>query len=251
MVNLNYVVNLVRMDRNDFTTHDFQKTLQWIILGYRDLHFKYLKNVEVLRTRPNDAMIVNLPNDYEYYTKIGIVTTGGVFILSLNPDLPVDPKIDCGVPTQDIIESCTCSNPASYGVYPGGFWPTFRNGQYVGELYGRSGGVNPAGYFKIDEKRRQIRFSKIPKTELYIEYVSSAQNVNGSTLIPTGAVQTLRHYTHVQFSQHDDINKITIADKQQRIANYEIAKREFGLQQMPTLTDFIDAINSGFSPMKL
>lgn len=252
MVNLNFVVQLIRMDRQDFTMHLYDTYLQYVINGFYDMQFTQFKNVDVLRATPNDAMIVPLPADFEFYSKIAIETTGGLFTLSVNPNLPLRPQIACGKDVTPVLETCTCSNPTDFPVNPAGFFPyfNFRSGQYVGEMYARSGGVNPAGYFRIDEKLRQIQFYRIPKTQLYIEYVSSGK-VTGSTLIPRIAVPVLRAFAKHELAHNLDKEKDTIYDKQKTVADLVIAKQTYGLITMPTLPEIIDAIASGYSPMKL
>lgn len=251
MKNLGYVVNLVRMDLNEGTTNNFQKFLQYAILGYRELRFKVSRNVKVLYATPNDAMIVPMPQDFETYTKIGIQTNKGIFNLSLNPDLPFSRKTECGADIDAVVATCECSEEQAasynYGFY---YTPHWRNGQYVGEMYGRAGGYNQLGYYRLDYDYRQIQFSGVPKTELYIEYMSSGDDINDSTLIPTSAVQAVRSYVHWQLKEFD--SKSSLGERQLKKAQYLSDKSDFGIMEnFDGISAFMDAVYTGFKPNKL
>lgn len=246
MKNLIYVVELVRMDLNRYDTFLYQKILQYAILGYRELQLGVNRNVNVMYATPNDAYIIPLPDDFEWYTKIGINLGGKVYTLSLNPNMPLNRKLDdCGQEVSQTISACGCGDTNGMSVFDWGFAfvPHFRSGQYVGEFYGQGGGVNPLGYFRIDETYRQIQFQNVPKTEMYIEYVSTGAT-NGNTLIPSMAVQVIRAYIHWQLLEHK--SRTTAVDKQRKQDEYKTQMQEYRIKNLTlTIDDFLDATYLG------
>src|SRR5258705_3965293 len=96
--NLFYVLHLVQMDLDDYATNRVQKYLQYCIMGYRDLHLYAMPNIKVAYLTPNDALVADLPQDYERYTKIGMCLNGQIWTLTLNPDLCLTHRLsNCGI----------------------------------------------------------------------------------------------------------------------------------------------------------
>lgn len=251
MKNIAYVVNLVRMDRDEGNMINYQKYLQYAILAYRELKFKVIRNVKVLYATPNDAGIIPYPSDFEFYVKIGIQTNCGVYNLSINPNLPLTRKTECGADVSSLVETCSCSEDVWDSInYGFNYMPHWRNGQYVGEMYGRGGGENLLGYFRLDDDYRQFQLSGVPQTELYIEYVSDGSDITDATIIPTSSVQTIRAYIHWQIEEFD--KKATAISRQLRKAQYLSDKSDFGIiQNFDGIQAIMDALYLGFKPNKL
>ena len=245
MRNINYVVNLVRLDLGDTSTYRMQKILQYSLLGLRELQLKALPNVEVMYSTPNAANIIPMPINFERYVKIGINLGGRVYTLSLNPDMPLSRKVECGTEVEEALEACACGNlenvsPAGYGY---NFVPHYRAGQYVGEFYGQGGGINDNGYFRLDYVRRQIQFQRLPRTEMYIEYVASGE-MDGSTLIPDLAVAPIRAYVHWQMLEYR--TRVSGAEKQAKKDQYYYALTEYKIHRAPlSIDDILDATYIG------
>ena len=79
----------------------------------------------------------------------------------------------------------------------------FRNGVFVGGLFGLPGGIDSC-YFRIDEEERQIVFSgETPRSEIVMEYFSSGLKSDGSSLIARNCVAPLRAYLMWQMAEND------------------------------------------------
>jgi len=72
----------------------------------------------------------------------------------------------------------------------------FRNGQFVGGLYGLPGGIDRAYFrFDLESTPRRIVFSgSTPRSEIVLEYISSGMKSDGTTVIPREIVAPLRNY---------------------------------------------------------
>ena len=193
-VNLDYVVNNALMDMNDFSMENYKRFIQWAVRGFTDLNLHILDSVKVAYLPLSSAKTAALPSDFIDYMKIGMEINGEVWTFTLNPNMNFPRKVDeCGevqpTNTQNIDDKVvgTRSIIPNFGYY---FAMHFRNGQYVGEMYGLGGGYNNA-YFRIDEQRNQIVFdSEIPADEIILEYKSTGISQNGGSIIPRKVSQS-------------------------------------------------------------
>ncbi len=95
----------------------------------------------------------------------------------------------------------------------------FRNGQFIGGLYGLPGGIDTA-YYRIDYENRQIVFSgTVDRSEIVLEYVTSGLKSDGSSLIPRQVIPALRSYIMWQMIEND--KRFTNNEKQRKKDLYE------------------------------
>ncbi len=205
IVNLDYVVNLVLMDLDDYSMTKYKKFLQYTIMGYQDLNLYTMQNVKVAYLPVKANKTVDLPIDFVEYTKIGYDSGGSVAVLGHNENLML-PRLtdDCGNTTNENEGGCEADSLIfpNYGYY---FAPHYRNGQFVGELYSGIGDGQTDGQYRVDLDRRQIAFnSDLAATTIILEYKSSGVGGDGSTNIPRQCVEALRSYVHWQRKRHND-----------------------------------------------
>lgn len=240
MKNLNYVASLVQMDRGESSTHNRMKILQYCIDCYKEeLRYKADTTVNVAYLTPNAVLNAPWPSDYEYYTKVAINTGRGYVTLSLNNDIPLIRKHDCGTEEFDTTTVDICN--LDPGIFTGQWMiaPHFRAGQYVGEMYAQGGGFNKAGYFRVDKERKQFQFSNIPRTEIVLEYVADGKT-NGNTLINYMDVKPIRAYVKWMLVEND--RKAPLGEKSRLHDLFHAAMVDRIYQEnAPTVVDFMDA----------
>ena len=234
---LAYVAELVRLDLEDFSPRTLQRVTQYCINSYKDdLAFKISPAVKVHYATMNSVGVVPMPQDMEYYTKIAIKLGGIYFTLTLNPDMPINNRLDsCGDDLEDVAVT-----PTDYcGEQGYVFASHFRDGNFVGEMYGMGGGFNTAGYFNMDWRNRQFQFSGVPQTEIVIEYVSN--QVSEGSLIDDAAISVVRYAVHYQLALFD--KKMTQADKERRKGQYLQSLHDYRvLKTALTVDEFEDII---------
>jgi len=97
----------------------------------------------------------------------------------------------------------------------------FRNGVFIGGMYGLPGGIDEA-YCRVDRENRQIVFSgSVPRSEIVLEYISSGVKEGGGTLIPREAVPALRTYVLWQMVENDP--KVAYNERERRKREHEEA----------------------------
>jgi hypothetical protein len=217
-VTLRYVVMSVLNRIKDYTMRDFYFYMQLAIEGFTELSLWHLDSVEVVYLTMTEAKVVNLPADFIDWTKIGIPINGKLKVLTRHDKILLPRAFEDGTPVGNSDADDT-TNAASL-VY---FADHFRGGQYVGGLYGMSGGVDDA-YYRFDRERRTIAFSgTVPRSEIVLEYISSGIRTSGSTLIPREAVPALRTYILWQSVENDKITAYNEKERRKRNHEEEVA----------------------------
>lgn len=206
VVSLDYAVNLVLMDLDDYSLTFYKKFLQYAILGFQDLNLYVSQSVKVAYIPVKENLkAIDLPDDYITYTKIGYNNGGTIATLALNEDLMIPRNTDdCGNTINENTGSCgnESTGQSTHGYY---YSPHYRNGQFVGELYAGAGGRRNDGYYRVDEERRMILFSSdIAASEIILEYKSSGISGDGSTLVKREFIPAIRAYIHWQRRAYND-----------------------------------------------
>lgn len=246
-VNLNYVVNSVLLDLDEYTTSKRKKILQYAIFGLTDLNIYVLPSISVAYLRQNDDFTIDLPDDYLDYIKVGVVVGGAderrVVTLTLNETLPFPNTDKLKICPNSCVDEPTITLDGTDYFIPGfGYYfaEHYRNGQYVGEMYGLGGGMGLMQY-RVDEQNRQIMFNELfPNGEIVLEYKSSGIKTDGTTTIPRQAVQAVRAYIHWQLSENND--KLALSAKERKRSLYlkEYDKLQY-LTNLFTIDEYLDA----------
>jgi hypothetical protein len=220
LVTFRYVVMSFLNRKGDYSLKNYKRYLQIAIEGYSEMCMWHIDNgLEVVYLKVSDAMTANLPADYITYTKIGVPENGKIRILTKNNNILL-PRL-----AEDGEESFGNTDAETEGlrnlIYFSGH---FRNGRFVGGLYGLPGGIDNA-YYRIDMERRQILFSgNIPKSYVVLEYISSGVKTDGSTLIPREAIPALRAYLDWQDAEHGIKSPSTVGEA--RMISYNIQHKK-------------------------
>ncbi len=188
VVPLSYIVRLTQMDLDDFSSTQYEKLLQYSILGFQELNFGTINSVKVAYLEMSDINTVKLPSDYVDYYKIGMPIGGEIWNLSINNNILLPRDIDCGEDIRDVIEG---GSSISSGYY---YTPHYSNGTYNTAVFGISGGFRES-YYRIDSARGQIIFSStVPRNEIVLEY--KASGISAQTMVPRTAINVLSAYVY-------------------------------------------------------
>lgn len=253
IVSLEYIVHRVLMDLDDNSMRYYKKFLQYAIDGYTELNLYSVQTIRVAYLDVNqNTKQADLPADYLFYTKIGYNKGGVAYTLSLNEDLMmVRNTDDCG---NGVNDNTLCGDSESGSAlslsslpYSGYYYtPHYRNGQFVGELYGGRGNQNSAGFYRIDKERRKIVFnSEISLDEVILEYKSSGVSADGSTVISREYVPTLLAFVHWQRKEHKD--KVPQSEKIRLMNRYiseekKVRRLELGF----TIEEYLDTSRNSY-----
>ena len=232
---------MVQLDRQDFSPKNYQRYLQYAINIYKEyISMGINPTVEVVYADIDSMGHVDMPSDYEYYTKVALLINGIYYTLTRNDNMPINRRIDtCGDEVEDTLVVATQLTEATafdYG-YGYAFASHYRAGNYVGELYGLGGGFNQAGYFTEDWKFRRFQFSDVPLTSVVIEYVSNG--ASQGSLIDDLAVNVVRFGVHDQLNLFDSVNQ---SEKSRMEGRFKQAVLDYSVSKTtPTVDDYLDS----------
>lgn len=202
------------------------KYIRYINRGVRDLVIYVVPEWKdlVITSRVlsiGNNFYVDLPEDYIYYTKIGICGGGGIALLGVNEDMcGVDTSLancPCSSESTEAITSVCCGTTACAGDYP--FNNTWNGNAWLGEVYGQSGGRCYPGYFKIDKGNNRVILNTDLSSingQLIIEYKADP-TMNGVSVVPSECELALVEFALWRDNQNKRPN---VAQMHQ--ANYQV-----------------------------
>jgi len=178
------------------STGKFEFTiLRHLLSGWRELNLFLNQEFDIKTAVLSADNVVCLPENFVFETKVGILHNGHLAVLSL----------DKSVQREKLNQSQSQERVASIfaGEYTGDMFPfynVFRNGNFLGEMYGWGRGVHCAGYYNIDKKTGEIYIgSLVPEgAEIVIEYKSDGIS-DGLKLVPSEAEMCLSYWAKARF----------------------------------------------------
>jgi hypothetical protein len=212
LVSSRYVVMSVLNRMGEYSMKSYLRLMQICIEGITEMNLFHTKEaIEVVYLHMSTAKTCQLPVDYIDYLRIGFPENGKLRVITKHDKLLL-PRTYYGsiinnvfvADSGDAVGNADDGNELGTsisGLYC--FPPHYHNGSYVSALYGLPGGIDQA-YYRIDVEQRQIIFSgSTPRSEIVLEYISSGQKSDGSSLIPREVVPALRTYILWQKDEYD------------------------------------------------
>lgn len=233
LVSLDYVVasiiNAMKADKRDYV---YLKQL--VIEGYTELCLFHLNNVKIAYLEIGDDNIVAMPNDFQYYSKIGVVIGGKIYTLTRDDTMALSRDMSCG---DDVAITYTSTNPTDTSILES----TQRGGSL--KYFADTGGKN-IGRYRIDEERREIALRDlIGHTHIVLEYASVPIEVGEDTMIKRYAVPALRAYVMEKAILYD----VRIRDNEKARRAFDFDKELYKLRMLEnqlTADEYMDIINA-------
>lgn len=207
---------------------------------YRDFS-TYLAGSFDIKTEvlPVDHEIV-MPSDFIYPTKVGVKRGNCIAILQLDKSLPCEKMNDSEV--EDYLDGVWNETYFGDGYW---FYNAYRNGDYLGELYGIGRTVINAGTYRFDRKNGVIHIgSNIPKdSEIVIEYKSDGL-ADGLKMVPSEIKKMMEYYAKSEWYADRNVTQSQINRNLYKTA-YRKVKRLYNFESALYMAD---KINRMFSP---
>ena len=227
LVTIRYVVMSILNRLNQYDLKNYKRLVQICIEGFSECFSLYHTGIgnEVVYLHMSTAKTANLPGDFIDWLKLGYPINGKLRVITKKDSILL-PRVfdDTGesVGNTDADDSEGISNALFFSDH-------WRNGQFVGGLYGLPGGIDTAYFrFDLESTPRQIVFSgETPRSEIVLEYTSTGLKPDGSSLIPRQIVAPLRNYVLWHSVENDP--RIAYNERERR-------KREF--------TESVEALRS-------
>lgn len=235
-ISLRTVVYDVLNDLGTYSQENFKRYMRWAIRGFGKLNIETINSVEVKYYYLDAQNSIDLPDDYLYYTKVGIKLHDKIWTLSVNDNLAIPTTEQCGQTISDLSKSSYPDLPSA-GYY---FADHYYGSSLVTNLFSYGGGFNVA-YFREDKAKNKMWFQgSVPDSQIILEYKSSGVGIGEATVVPRVALEALIAYVHWQRLR---FSKVSLSEK------YE-AKKQFLVEQQNlqdielafTMDEFLDAL---------
>jgi hypothetical protein len=188
--------------------------------------------------------VATLPSDYMRYIRIGVVDIDGLFHPLAENKAIVTPlvKDDCG----DLTRS---SGPAEGRLgFISSEWnaDNFRNGEFVGRMFGMGGGGNRYGYYNIDKEKGWIVFNTdFGLSQVCLEYVGDLQTEAFDYIVNPFIVDSVKSGMYLRSILRD--RNITLGEKQNAERTYVKEKaKAIARMNNSTLDEWYSALRKSF-----
>lgn len=205
LVNIKTIASNISAGMGD-STGKYEFTIsRHLLSGWREMSLYLTQYFDVKTEILQYDNVISMPCDFVYETKVGLLYKGHLAVLSLDKSVQKERLNQ----TQSIerLNSIWCGEYSGYGYC---FYNCFRNGNFLGELYGQGRGIHCAGYYNIDKKTGEIYIgSLVPEgAEIVIEYKSDGIS-DGLKLIPTECEMALSYWAKARF--YEDKGNLNLA----------------------------------------
>lgn len=191
--------------------HQF-RLMRKVLEGYRDMHLYVDQDFSVKTQILEVDNVINMPCDFVYETKVGILKDGKIAVMSLDKDLRKRKLTD--TQTLNELNDIWCG----IGIWDAyTFYNCFSGVDYLGEMYGFGGVYNTNGFYNINRQSGEIYIgSMMPEgAQIIVEYKSDGTS-EGLELVPTEIVMALKYFAKSEY--YADSNPTLSAINR---ANYE------------------------------
>ena len=206
--------------------------------GIRDLNFDVsgVPKIERLCADENNHSVYYLPSDLIKLKTVFFPSSGG--ISELVRDDKMNPVVD------ECYEETSTGNNTKYTGAVGAPWSLnsakYRNGRYMGGVFGLGGGSVNRYYLNEREGRIEVAPHLAGRSDLFIEYLGSEEKFNGKTLVHPFLIQPLKYWiywTDIRFKKSVGRNEKMLAQR-----DYYRAKHHADVQfKSDNIKQFINA----------
>jgi len=171
----------------------------------------------------------DLPLDYLEYRKIGVLASDGCLIAlgENNCATFLQPFDDCGQPRKVVLSAnnTPTSSIGGLGLVSDNYPNNYRNGEFMGRMFGVSGGLNGYGDYRIDRENQLILISTSnPLTNsIAMEYVADISLSDGDFDVHPYIIESVKAYIYWKAIQRD--RGRSIGEKEQAKFDYNTAAR--------------------------
>lgn len=242
LVTIRYVVMSTLNRLEDYTLKKYKRMVQIALECVMEEMAMFHSGIgnEVVYLHMSLAKTVNLPVDFVDWLKVGFPINGKFRVITHHDALLFPRTFDDTGEAVGHTDSALATEGISNTIF---FSDHFRNGQFIGGLYGLPGAIDEA-YFRFDMERRQIIFSgETTRSEIVLEYISSGLKPDGSSLIPRQLVAPLRNYVLWHMVENDPRVAFNERERRKREYNESVESLRF-LENAFTKDDYLRMVYS-------
>ena len=228
------------------TLHKYPRILQIAISGIREFNndVQGVIKTEIFEVSENDT--ITLPEDFIDYRVIGVCgDNGSIQSLGINDKMCPPLKDDCGnitgVAKND--DNIPFVNSDSY-YYQGSY---VRNGEIIGRQFGKGGGQNRWGYYRVWPERGYITLQNYNGGEIVMEYLADIDRVDGNYKVHPFLTEALKSWIYWKYIQRNRNYPMGEKDRAEReyYNQKRLAKKRLN---MPNLKEILQSFRTFYGP---
>jgi hypothetical protein len=194
----------------------------------------------------------DLPHNYIDYIRIGILDHHGEFkALGINNNIRYSNPVDaCGNPILPCADREVSSQEGINSIFAlGGFnWDgladNIRNNEVVGRFFGKGGGQNDHGYYRVNLKSGKIELGACHAKEIALEYLADPEMIDGEFHVHPYLVQALKAW--IRYEELVENVKVPLGLlEMRRTEKYNEMRLAVARFNMPVMTELIAAMQKG------
>lgn len=194
------IADLIVEELGDNTGRHRLRVLQYISLGYKQMHLFLNQDVSVKSIVMKPGQLVYcMPKDFVYETKVGLKRGDRIATLKMNTKLRqsyiVKNDSDTMEDVEAILEGATNVSESCY------FYNVYRDGQYYPYYEACGTGYCGTNYYNIDKSTGNVILqlsTLLPEDEIIIEYKSDGLSA-GLKLVPSEAFLALYYFGRARY----------------------------------------------------
>ena len=243
---LDDIINEFIIEGGGSQSNQYARFYTLAVSGLRELNMDASGTTKVIQMpiKANDTC--DLPIDYLKYKVIGLIGTDGqIRSLGRNDNLSLIPSYnDCGA--QVPLPQAPSDLSLSTGLWQKDWAGSYKNGEFLGRMFGVHGGQNGLGEFRIDAGSRTIRLSQLQSgiISVAMEYLADINSVEGDFSVHPYIVETLKSWVFWKSIQRD--RNRSLGEKQLAAQAYHLeARKSKNRFQSSTISEWYSAIRNG------
>ena len=228
---LDSIIKEYLIEIGDSQLNKYARFYQIAVSGLRELNINTSGVTKTINMPIKVNNTCDLPLDYLNYKVIGLLgADNSIYAIGRNDKLSTLQYFDdCGESSPqpsaltNINDSVNGMSPIVSSLIPDDYTDNYRNGEFMGRMFGVNGGNNGYGEFKIDVENGVILLSNLAPSATYVimEYLADIESIEGDFEVHPFVVEALKawiYWKHIQRDRNRSVNEKEVAKQDYNIA---------------------------------
>lgn len=240
----------------EYSMHRQFQFEEFAMVGYREACMDFAQVVITVLLPMNSLRVVNMPEGFIDWVKVGVQVGDRVQVIGLASDLGrINKQDDCGNYIPNAIHGPLDAQPTGTNLeaYTGYWFNNYNGEQLYGNVfhgYGCQYGLPNQGFFSLEGSapNKRMRFTgDMANREVYLEYISDGISPCGETYVDPYMFEYLKAFCHYKRVKGRDDYPQSIKQEKERDM---LSARNIAQQRIASISP-IDIVNSSRKGFKL
>lgn len=222
---LSIIASEICEDIGDSTEFHHMRIMRKLKEGYQQLYWYIIPELDSIEGEifPNNGQVqYELPCNFVYETKVGILKNGILVTLDLKKDLRL--RTNKSTDTQAICDINGYFDGSLVATEFMPFYNLYRTGNWVGEMYGFGCGFHSNQWYNIKDGVLEVG-SLIPDdAEIVVEFKSNGIPKDGLKLVPSETVPAIKDWAKGRFYEDSKPGLAVTFDEKWKVKYFKLKK---------------------------